>query len=385
MSNYSGCQRSVAVVGNSNDINCWSNIPYFFLQAGKRAGFFHTGLALNPKRQKPHRLLWNVVAPLRGERLGGFQYTRYANEALMHQGDLSEIGDIVSHFPLFPPHELCQKKKITFSHYIDFPLPCLFEDYGVAKTIGQRTAQYALSRERDQYAAARYVICMSPWAVRQVIERCDVPAHKVHAIIPGANLPESAFPTNNSELPELNDPPDGKRIPLRIAFIGKDPLRKGLDRLVEGVRILRQRHYKVIVRVIGPPENLFPHDPEVEHLGFINKLQEPLRLIQELQNCHLGALPSYQEAFGIAALEYLRCGLPTLLTKTGGLGDSIPPECSIILPADCTGADIADTLESLFKNPDYFQQLRQNAIRKASYASWDRTIQDFQHLWELSK
>ncbi|WP_017719606.1 glycosyltransferase family 4 protein [Kamptonema formosum] len=374
--------RAVAAIGDPNDINCWSNIPYFFLQAGKRADFLNTGLALNPKRQKPQRLLWNLAAPLRGERPGGFQYTRRANEALLNQAELSDIGEIISHFQLFPPYELCHKKSIPFSHYIDFPLPCLFDDYSIAKTIGHRTAQYALAREREQYAAARYVICMSPWAARQVIERCDVPAHKVHAIIPGANLPESAFPTHNSELPELDAPPDGKRIPLRIAFVGKVPLRKGLDRLLEGARLLRQRHYKTIIRVIGPRENLFPHDPEVEHLGFINKLHEPLRLVKELQNCHIGALPSYQEAFGIAALEYLRCGLPALITKTGGLGDSIPPECGLILPDNCTGADIADVLENLLNNPDQFQKLRQNARRKAPYASWERTIQDFQRLWE---
>lgn len=373
--------RAVAVVGDPNDINCWSNIPYFFLQAGKQADFFQTGLALNPRRQKPQRLLWNLAAPLRAERPGGFQYTRHANEALLNQADLSDIGEIISHFQLFPPHELSQKKGITFSHYIDFPLPCLFDDYSILQTIGHRTAQYALTREREQYAAARYIICMSPWAARQVIERCDIPAHKVHAIIPGANLPESAFHRHTSESLEREEPPDGKRIPLRIAFVGKIPLRKGLNRLVEGIRILRQRRYKTILRVIGPRENLFPHDPEVEHLGFINKLQEPLRLVQELQRCHIGALPSYQEAFGIAALEYLRSGLPALITKTGGLGDSIPLDCGLILPVDCTGADIADTLEHLLNNPDQFQQLRQNAGFKAPYASWKRTIQDFQHLW----
>ena len=143
--------------------------------------------------------------------------------------------------------------------------------------------------------------------------------------------------------------PDGKRIPLRIAFVGKAPLRKGLDRLVEAIRILRSRQLQVIVRVIGPKVNLFRYGAEVEHLGFINKQQEPDRLVSELQGCHLGALPSYHEAFGIAALEYLRCGLPALITRTGGLGDSIPSDCGIIVDQDCSGMDIADSLENLLE------------------------------------
>jgi glycosyltransferase involved in cell wall biosynthesis len=372
-------KRAVAVIGDPNDINCWSNIPYFFLQAGLRTEFFQTGLPLDPNRQKWHRLAWNIASVFRGDRYGGFQYTRQANEAWFNQLNLDDINEIICHFQLFPPYELAQKHNIQFSHYIDFPLPCLFEDYGVAKTIGKHTADCALKREQEQYQAARYVVCMSPWAARQVSDRCGIEPHKVKVILPGANLPESAFSIKGEN--PLSEPPDGKKIPLKIAFVGKIPLRKGLNRLVEGTRILRQRGYKIQIRVIGPKDNLFPNDPEVEHLGFINKLHEPLRLVKELRGCHIGALPSYQEAFGIAALEYLRCGLPALITKVGGLGDSIPDNCGLILSSDCTGEDIADSLENLLKNPDFFQSLRENAQKNARYASWDRTIKQFEELW----
>lgn len=375
-------KRAVAVIGDPNDINCWSNIPYFFLQAGLRTDFFQTGLPLDPNRQKWHRLAWNLASVLRGERHGGFQYTRQANEAWFNQLNLEDINEIICHFQLFPPYELAQKHNVQFSHYIDFPLPCLFEEYGIAQTIGKYTADYALKREQEQYQAARYVVCMSPWAARQVSDRCGINPLKVKVILPGANLPESVFTSeNDNDETTMTEPPDGKKIPLRIAFVGKLPLRKGLDRLVDGIRILRQRGYQSIVRVIGPKENLFPHDPEVEHLGFINKLHQPFRLVEELKSCHIGALPSYQEAFGIAALEYLRCGLPALITQVGGLGDSIPQNCGLILPEDCLGEDIANTLEKLLKNPDLFQSLRQNARDNASYASWNRTIQEFQALW----
>jgi glycosyltransferase involved in cell wall biosynthesis len=374
-------RRAVAAIGDPNDINCWSNIPYFFLQAGKRAGFLDYGIPLNPGRQKYRRIAWNLAAPLRWERPGGFQYTRWANESLLRQHDLNGTEEVISHFQLFPPHELCIKLGIKFSHYIDFPLSSLFDDYKIATTIGKRVARQSLTREREQYLASRFVVCMSPWAARQVVERYGIPKGKVHSITPGANLPEKAFDNLQGPSEVVGDPPDGKGVPLRIAFVGKLPLRKGLDRLVNGVRILRQRGYKTIIRVIGPKENLFPDDVEVEHVGFINKLNEPVRLIKELQACHIGALPSYHEAFGIAALEYLRCGLPALITRVGGLGESIPPDCGIILPADCSGDDIADALEELFRRPDDFQQLRARARIKAKFASWDRTIQEFQGIW----
>jgi len=212
-----------------------------------------------------------------------------------------------------------------------------------------------------------------------VIERCGVSPKKVHVILPGANLPEESFDTTGEVSQEI---PDGKRIPLRIAFVGKIPERKGLPELVEGMRILRQRGYQSTVRVIGPSVNIFPGNPQVQHVGFINKAVEPERLIRELRSCHIGALPSRQEAFGIAALEYLRCGLPALLTQAGGLQDSIPGDCGIFLSPNCTGEEIADRLEDMLKRPEYFASLSQQARTKATDASWIRTVVEFQKLWD---
>jgi len=365
--------------GDVRDVNCWSNIPYHFFMAGKKAGFFDDGLAINLRKLKWPRLIWNGLAPFRGERYGGFRFTRIRNEYMARQIDWGDVDEVLSLSPTFPSFDLMQKKDIVYSHYLDFPLRNFFVDYGMAEKIGARIARNALARERDQLAAAKFVVCMSPWAARQVIEHYDTPAHKVHTIIPGANLPEEQF--GRSQEPEPLEPPDGKRIPLRIAFVGIAAIRKGLGRLVEAVRILRSRGFRVSVRVMGPAVNPFPDDSEIEHLGFIDKQREPLRVMRELRTCHMGALPSYQEAFGIAALEFLRCGLPALITRAGGLGDSIPPDCGIIMEQNCDGGDIADALENLLRNPDSFALLRQNAQANADYASWDRCVRDFQQLW----
>ena len=272
------------------------------------------------------------------------------------------------------------KLDVSFSHYIDFPLHNLFEDYQVKERIGLRTASDALAREKEQYAAAKFIVCMSPWAARQVIERCSVPSEKVHAILPGANLPDSLF-MDQAEHLEIMPPPDGRSIPLRIAFVGKSPRRKGLDRLVGGVRILGSRGLRAIIHVIGPRDDCYPNDPVIEHLGFINKQLEPERFVSELRRCHVGALPSYQEAFGIAALEYLRCGLPALITRVGGLGESVPLSCSILLEQNCTAFDIADALEYYLRNPERFLDLRARAQASSGDASWSRCVHEFQLLW----
>jgi len=49
-------KRYLTLVGDPNDINVWSNIPYFFLKAGKEGGFLDRGLPLCPGKLKLHRV-----------------------------------------------------------------------------------------------------------------------------------------------------------------------------------------------------------------------------------------------------------------------------------------------------------------------------------------
>ena len=53
-------QRVLTLVGDPNQINTWSNIPYFFLKAGQEANFFHSGIPLKPEKLKSQRILWNI-------------------------------------------------------------------------------------------------------------------------------------------------------------------------------------------------------------------------------------------------------------------------------------------------------------------------------------
>ncbi|HEX3683760.1 MAG TPA: N-acetyl-alpha-D-glucosaminyl L-malate synthase BshA [Bryobacteraceae bacterium] len=70
----------------------------------------------------------------------------------------------------------------------------------------------------------------------------------------------------------------------------------------------------------GPAENLAAELGVAEHVRFLGKQDHMERLIPRMYALHL---PSEMEAFGLAALEAMACGVPPVATQTGGVPDLI--------------------------------------------------------------
>ena len=182
----SGPRRYLAVLGNANDIHAWSGIPYHFYQAGRSANFFGGALELPAQRLHWRRVAWNLWQVLRGERYGGFQYSRFCLDQLFGAvGNRVAEGDIISHFQLFPPPEVARTHRVTFSFYIDMPLTRLFDEYGDGNRIGSAVAREAIRREREGYQQARFVVCMSSWAAKAVREEYGISEEKMKVILMG--------------------------------------------------------------------------------------------------------------------------------------------------------------------------------------------------------
>jgi N-acetyl-alpha-D-glucosaminyl L-malate synthase BshA len=70
----------------------------------------------------------------------------------------------------------------------------------------------------------------------------------------------------------------------------------------------------------GPAEELARDLGVAEHVRFLGKQDHMERLIPRMHALHL---PSETEAFGLAALEAMACGVPPVATLTGGVPDLI--------------------------------------------------------------
>jgi D-inositol-3-phosphate glycosyltransferase len=90
----------------------------------------------------------------------------------------------------------------------------------------------------------------------------------------------------------------------------------------------------------------------------------------------LVAVPSYNESFGLVALEAQACGTPVVAAATGGLVTAVRDGVSGMLVDGHDPADWARVLGDLLATPTRRARLSAGAVAHASSFSWDRTAEN---------
>lgn len=366
--------RYVTVVGDPNDINTWSNIPYFFMTAGQQRGFLDGGVPLEPEQLRVQRWGWNLWTLLRTGAYGGFQYSPYFLDRLWGQVETDpEADEFISHFPLLPPEPA--ERDYRVSYYLDATLTQNFEDYGVAENVSPPVRAQALDQEQRNFHHADHLIGMSEWTARSFVEDYDMPPDKVHVVPGGANLCEEDLP----ERVESNAPPDLQ--PLRLGFIGKNWRRKGLPFLLDVADALKERDIKTEVWAIGPEPSELPDHPCLKPKGFIDKATDLNHFVDVVRSLHFGCLFSSIEAFGISNVECLRLGVPVLAFDVGGIPDTVPDGCGLLFSQETVPNGVADRLKEIVTKPSRYRALRSRIQEQSLMFTWDRVIQQFEAIW----
>jgi D-inositol-3-phosphate glycosyltransferase len=97
------------------------------------------------------------------------------------------------------------------------------------------------------------------------------------------------------------------------------------------------------------------------------------RLADLYRAADLVAVPSYNESFGLVALEAQACGTPVIAAAVGGLVTSVRDGVSGCLVDGHDPADWARVLGGLLSSPGRRARLASGAVEHARCFSWDRT------------
>ncbi len=367
--------RVLAVIGDANDPDAWSGIPYHFLTAARASGLIQRGLDLKPRGTawRARRLLWNLGRMLAADRPGGYQFSAGFLDRLWAPHLAAVEGcELVNHFQLYAPSvvSLAERGRVSLVPYIDMTLTELFEGYRLKRKIGRRVALKALELEARGYRAATKVITMSQQSAQILTTKYAISSNRVRVVVPGANLDETF-------LTARRQPPGGDSGEFVVGYIGKDYRRKGLHRLVRAIELLRRRGVPVRLRVIGHCPRELRQADGVEATGFLDKRSDPQGFIDALGQCALGCLPSYAEALGIALLEFLRLGIPVVGTRVGGIPDAVPEGAGVLVDADVDPAGLAEVLGELCADEGAYARLRRGAAAAREWATWERAAGDF--------
>ena len=172
-----------------------------------------------------------------------------------------------------------------------------------------------------------------------------------------------------------------------ITFVGRIQPLKAPDIMLRAVAVLLERRpdlrSTLTVAVVGGPSGSGLERPDslvelAAELGIddLVRFVPPVaqeQLVDWYAASSLVCVPSYNESFGLVAVEAQASGTPVVAAGVGGLGTAVSDGHSGLLVADHDPASYAAAFERVLLEPGLRDRLAEGALRHARQFGWDRT------------
>jgi glycosyltransferase involved in cell wall biosynthesis len=204
---------------------------------------------------------------------------------------------------------------------------------------------------REECKLADRIVVNSEWS-REGLVRGGVPAEKI-STIPLAyeelGVRQLAEPLLQRNYPDRFTP----ERPMRVLFLGLINLRKGIARLLEAARILRDE--PVEFWMVGPVEianaNTITDTGGVKWFGPVTRKQAA----EFYRNADVFVLPTLSDGFAITQLEAQAHGLPIIASKN--CGTVVENGVNGIILDEPSAACIAHAVHDCIASPDRLEKL----------------------------
>ena len=178
--------------------------------------------------------------------------------------------------------------------------------------------------------------------------------------------------------------------PLRVGFAGQWVSRKGCLALLEAWQIARIQCPKVELRFAGSDKLWKAGVPTPGSAEVAEKIREAaaqgyVKIVGELKRAEMphfwnsldiAVVPSFEEPFGLVALEALACGVPVVASAVGGLKEIIEDGKSGLLVPPGDEPALAQALIKLLTDEPLRLRLADGAVRRAKEYSIERRSRD---------
>lgn len=184
-----------------------------------------------------------------------------------------------------------------------------------------------------------------------------------------------------------------------LLFAGRIQPLKAPDVLLRAVAVLLERdpslRGRLVVPVVGGASGSGLEAPDAladlaGDLGLddVVRFEPPVRQ-DVLADWYAAAtavcVPSYNESFGLVALEAQACGTPVVAARVGGLPTAVADEVSGLLVDGHEPADWADALERLVADPGLADAMGRKAVEHASSFGWEATVDRTLEVYEAAR
>jgi D-inositol-3-phosphate glycosyltransferase len=239
--------------------------------------------------------------------------------------------------------------------------------------------------EEQVVQSADMLIANTDIEAKQLVNLYDADPTRVEIIHPGVDL--SLFRPVGLEMARarLGLPRDA----VVLMFAGRIQPLKAPDVLLRAVGHLLERgpslRGRLVVPVVGGPSGSGLEHPEsLAQLATALGIADVVRFVppvaqSELADWYAAAtlvcVPSYNESFGLVAVEAQAAGTPVVAAAVGGLTTVVRDGASGFLVEGHDPADYASVMARLVDQPALRARLSAGAVRQAADFTWDRTAE----------
>ena len=219
----------------------------------------------------------------------------------------------------------------------------------------------ALALVRSQIANVDRFVAVSEYYAGFMRDYLRIPAEKIRVATLGVNVTD------------LDAMPHHRHEPFTIGYFARIAPEKGLHNLAEAYRVLRREKGLPPSRLMAagylPPE----HKPYLESIAeglraaglgdeFVYRgAVDRARKVQFFRDIDVLSVPSgYHEPKGLYLLEAMACGVPVAQPNHGAFPEIIARTGGGVLAKSEAGADVADALYDLWKDPARAAKLGQD-------------------------
>jgi len=163
------------------------------------------------------------------------------------------------------------------------------------------------------------------------------------------------------------------RTALRLVTVSSLERRKGLDILLQAVRLVQDSGQAVQLRIVGTGSLRASLEPQLIRCG-----QDPATVLagqltrqqvaHEFENAHVYVCSSRAESFGIAAAEALSVGRPVVTTRCGGPESFVGETCGEVVAPD-DPREMAAAILRTWNRLDDFEPICLHAMIDARFGS----------------
>jgi glycosyltransferase involved in cell wall biosynthesis len=151
-------------------------------------------------------------------------------------------------------------------------------------------------------------------------------------------------------------------------------MQKGPEYFVEAAALVLQRTHNIRFCMAGSGDMLEAMIDLVAQRGIADRFHFPgfqrgRQVYETYKNSDVFVMPSVSEPFGIAPLEAMQCGTPSIISKQSGCGEILDK----VIKVDYWDIHaMADAIYSICTNQSLFKYLQEEGMKEVDEITWEK-------------